>query len=327
MNVHVWVVFLLFEAFHTLLEYFSCLKKLNLKIEVEQTQQVLLEYLRCIKVDELHLPRLAVKVVAVVMGLDVSVCNFHRVQVLNCCRGIVESYQYAFVVNIMLGRRSFQGDAKQLHRKCRKRHFVECKHCCNVGMLQSLHHLELGKKFHGHRLGEICAQDALQGARGSLRSLRSLHFQFAWKDHPRSTFGELDITGEEFKPVIGVIAFLGRKILCFDLEGFAQRVRARNHLWLLRSQKHGRHRHRQNLWLSCPLLWLLVSCPLLWLLGPKIVKQTLYRIAGRPWAVCSMDFSKPFWFREHREGRPRMDARFLYHICVGYTSWMYVHVM
>ena len=147
----------------------------------------------------------------------------------------------------------------------------------------------------------LSAKDALQGARGSL------HFQLAWKDHPRSTSGELSITGEEFKPVIGVIAFL-REILCFDLEGFfVQRLLARNHPWLLkRSQKHG----KKNLWLSCPLLWLL---------GPKIVKQTLDRVAARPWALCSMDFSKPFWFREHREGRPRMDSRFLYHMCVGYS--------
>ena len=170
----------------------------------------------------------------------------------------------------------------------------------------------------------LCARCASR-RKGFLAVLAVLALSVCLKRPPRSTFGELDITGEEFKPVIGVIAFLGRKILCFDLEGFfVQRVRARNHLWLLRSQKHGRHRHRQNLWLSCPLLWLLVSCPLLWLLGPKIVKQTLYRIAGRPWAVCSMDFSKPFWFGEHREGRPRMDARLLYHICVGYSLRKYM---
>ena len=63
---------------------------------------------------------------------------------------------------------------------------------------------------------------------------------------------------------------------------FVQRLLARNHPWLLkRSQKHG----KKNLWLSCPLLWLL---------GPKIVKQTLDRVTARPWALCSMDFSKPF---------------------------------
>ena len=82
-------------------------KKRNLKIEVEQTQQVLLEYLRCIKVDELHFPGLAVKVVAVVMGLDISVCDVHRVQVLNWSGGIVESYQ------VLLGKTLEQSTTEQ----------------------------------------------------------------------------------------------------------------------------------------------------------------------------------------------------------------------
>ena len=47
------------------------------------------------------------KVVAVVMGLDISVCDVHRVQVLNCSGGIVESYQ------VLLGKTLEQSTTEQ----------------------------------------------------------------------------------------------------------------------------------------------------------------------------------------------------------------------
>ena len=97
-------------------------------------------------------------------------------------------------------------------------------------------------------------------------------FRVPEKTIPVPPVASKTIAGKDFAPVIAV----GRG-MWFDLGR-------------LLPQKHG-----QNLWLSCPLFWLL---------GPGIIKKTPYLsgpgpasyiVGGRPWAACSMDvFSKPF---------------------------------
>ena len=136
----------------------------------------------------------------------------------------------------------------------------------------------------------------------------SCPFRVPEKTIPVPPVASKTIAGKDFAPVIAV----GRG-MWFDLGR-------------LLPQKHG-----QNLWLSCPLFWLL--------LGPGIIKKTPYLSGPGPasyscrWSAlgrllhgCCLQtvlIWRAFSRRNSSASEPlaaRMDSRFLCHMCVGYSS-------
>ena len=77
MNVHAWVVFLLFESFLNLFNVQTFKKKLKSRNWSSTNSARLLELLCRIKVNQFDFPRMAVNLVAQVARLDVSMCKNH----------------------------------------------------------------------------------------------------------------------------------------------------------------------------------------------------------------------------------------------------------
>ena len=180
--------------------------------------------------------------------------------------------------------------------------------------LAGFHDLELLRKLN-HLLIELWLQDAFQGAWGSL------YFQGAWKNNPCYTFGEQTIAGKDVSPV----AVVGWGILWFDLGRFFE-------LWLLAN--HGRLLPRQNLWLSKRPAAKADLCFGCWAPGSSKTRLMLYVAGPGPLAPCCLQFwfgedsrNRRFWRNTNFVSEPlaaRMDARFLYRMCVGYSLWMYM---
>ena len=282
MNVHAWVVFLLFESFLNLFNVQNVQKKLKSQNWSSTNSARLLELLCRIKVNQFDFPRMAVNLVAQVARLDVSMCNRDWMQILHRSCSIAERYHHAIVVNGFLFRRLVQRFSQQLHDECRFRRFIGRKNCDNVLMLAGFQDCKLPKKLIHHLLIKFLLLDAFQGCRGFF------DYQGACKNHPRCTCGEPILGCKDFEPV-GVVS---RGILWVNFDWFIAV------LWTV-SKKHGPK--GQSLRLPYPI----------WLLGPGSVKKTLDVVCSRAWATCCMHVvSKPFWFGKHVRTR-----RFLRNAC------------